>query len=176
MPTASGRNDSAVLEIVVSQRTGPLSSPEPGTAFELFACEQILKPFDLSDDEILDGHVGGGNDGGLDGIYVLVDGNAVLDDSLFLQDVFDPTRVRRGAPLDIHLVQSKKSAGFEETAVQKVTSSLELILGLDHDEAELRAVFSDALVERVLRLRRTLLGTRVATPDYLRALLVRVPR
>jgi hypothetical protein len=151
--TTGTRNDAAVLNIVLGERTGLLAAAEPDIAFELFACEQILKPFDLSDDEILDGHVGGGNDGGLDGIYALLEGNAILDDAPEIQNGFDPGKVRRSAALDIHLIQAKRSTGFEETAVQKVTSTVELMLGLDHDEAELRKVFSDAVVERTLRIR-----------------------
>jgi hypothetical protein len=85
---------------------------------------------------------------------VILDGNAVLNDTPAVQDAFDPGKIRRGASLDIHLVQAKKSAGFEETAVQKATSTVELILGLEHDEDELRSVFSDAVVEKVLRLRK----------------------
>src|SRR5262245_28588892 len=117
MPASSAPNDVQVLDVVLGGRTGPLASPEPSTQFELFAAEQVLKPFDLTDDEILDGHVAGGDDGGIDGLYVLLEGNAVLSDSDLLEADFDPSTVKRGSTLEIHVIQAKQTPSFDEVTV-----------------------------------------------------------
>lgn len=51
--------------------------------FELFAAEQVLRDYDLSTDELLDGIVGGGDDGGLDGVYTFADTKLVEEESDF---------------------------------------------------------------------------------------------
>jgi hypothetical protein len=38
-------------------------------AFEIYSIEQILKDADLSDEEMRAGHFGGGDDGGVDGMF-----------------------------------------------------------------------------------------------------------
>lgn len=42
------------------------------SAFEYIASQQVLTQYDLDDDETARGQVGGGNDGGYDGIYIFV--------------------------------------------------------------------------------------------------------
>lgn len=48
--------------------------------FEYFAASQILKNYDMSDDEISDGIIGGGNDGGCDGMYIFLNNDLISQD------------------------------------------------------------------------------------------------
>lgn len=48
--------------------------------FEALCAENLRKDYNLSDEEILSGVVGGGHDGGCDGLYFLV-GGKYRDDS-----------------------------------------------------------------------------------------------
>ena len=48
--------------------------------FEVFSSKQILKSNDLSDEEIENGVLGSGNDGGCDSIYTLFNGAYVTED------------------------------------------------------------------------------------------------
>ena len=48
---------------------------DPGDFFEFLVASELLKSFDLNVDEIRDGLIGGGMDGGIDGFYVLVSGD-----------------------------------------------------------------------------------------------------
>ena len=48
--------------------------------FEVFSSKQILKSNDLSDEEIENGVLGSGNDGGCDSIYTLFNGTYVTED------------------------------------------------------------------------------------------------
>lgn len=49
--------------------------------FEIITAEQILKDFDLTDEDIEYGQVGGENDGGLDSVYFLVNRQLIRDDT-----------------------------------------------------------------------------------------------
>jgi hypothetical protein len=59
-------NELVLLSQILQQRQAERPTPVADDyAFELFACEQALREYDLSGDEIAEGVVGGGNDGGL---------------------------------------------------------------------------------------------------------------
>ena len=78
---------------------------DEGAAFEWYTIEQILKDFDLSDDDIEFGSIGGSDDGGVDGMYFFVDRKLFqLDDPL-------PTNSHDA---ELVLIQSKRSGGFSE--------------------------------------------------------------
>lgn len=50
-----------------------------GDAFEIFCSDTILRKRNLSIDEIREGIVGGGKDGGIDGLYIFVNGRLISD-------------------------------------------------------------------------------------------------
>jgi hypothetical protein len=82
-------------------------------AFERYTIELILRDFDPSDDEIDAGWVGGGDDGGLDGIYFIVNRRFMPDEFEMPPDVF---------AVELHLVQAKYENGFGESPVEKFRS------------------------------------------------------
>ena len=50
--------------------------------FELFCASQILKNFDLDDDELINGITDGANDGGCDGMYVFLNNDLLTEDQI----------------------------------------------------------------------------------------------
>ena len=95
---------------------------DEGAAFEWYTIEQILKDFDLSDDDIEFGSIGGSDDGGVDGMYFFVDRKLFqLDDPL-------PTNSHDA---ELVLIQSKRSGGFSENVVDRILSFLRDILEWD---------------------------------------------
>ena len=104
-------------------------------AFERFAIVQVLKDDDLSDDEIESGILGGGDDGGIDGMYFFV--NRVL-----VQDETDLPAQAISARLVI--VQAKYENGFSETAVMKMESFARDLLDYTRDVAKMVHLNSDA--------------------------------
>jgi hypothetical protein len=160
-PTA-GANAVVTLDAVLAARQGPLATDSADTTFELFAFEQILKSRDLTDDEILDGQVGGGDDGGLDGIYTFLDGALLRVDSDIFDPTFVPTSVKKNPELNLFAIQAKTTASFGETAFEKANTTFEILLNLERTEAELATLFSAAVVERIQIFRQafTLLASR----------------
>ena len=68
--------------------------------FELFLAEQLLWARDLSWEELLDGIIGGGNDGGIDALYVFYNGILLASDTLAPES-------RGVAQFDLYIIQAK---------------------------------------------------------------------
>ena len=79
------------------------------TFFEHFAISELLKNYNVSDDEIDNGNVGGGNDGGCDGIYLF------LNDELVSQDQIESLSAPKGSTLRLNIVQAKNELGWVAT-------------------------------------------------------------
>ncbi len=109
-------NDQIVLDQILQQRKKEIDpSADDSSFFELFTAEQVLKDFDLSYDEIESGLIGGGQDGGIDGLYVLVNGELAQEDPDF-------SYLRRDVGIEIIIIQSKTGSGFQETPLVGCTS------------------------------------------------------
>jgi len=80
-------------------------------AFERYVIEAIVRNLDLTDEEIEYGWIGGADDGGIDGFYLLVNRTLIQDD----------TEVPTSPMLvDLLIVQAKNKTSFEETPVEKI--------------------------------------------------------
>lgn len=81
--------------------------------FEFFASSMVLKDCDLSDDEINNGITGHGNDGGIDGFFLFVNGELVTD------DLVESINIPRGCTIELVLIQAKYVSSFGEDAILK---------------------------------------------------------
>ena len=136
-----------------SDQVTPLSDDK---AFELFASEQVLKDSDLSTEELSSGIVGGGNDGGIDGVYTFVGDQLINDDSDIFDSDFSTSKISQGIALTLRLIQAKAVNSFAETPIDLVASSTARLLDLGQTEEHLQTLYSPALVERFSLFRRAL--------------------
>lgn len=81
--------------------------------FDFFSASQILKNQGLSDDEVDNGIVGKGLDGGCDSIYLF------LNNLLITPDVVEHISAPKDSILEMIIIQSKKTTSFGEDAVMK---------------------------------------------------------
>jgi len=123
-------------------------------SFELFGLEEILKSCDLSDEEILAGQIGGGDDGGIDGLYVFLNGTLIEEDSFIFDDSFEIKSIGKGAQIKLLVMQAKQSTSFTETAIQLLADTVTAILDLSKEEDELASTLSAELIQRVGTFRR----------------------
>jgi AIPR protein len=146
MPT----NDQVLLDSVLADRSSEWEGDPPpeDEAFELFCFQAILKQTDLSADETLAGQIGGSGDGGIDGVYVLLEGASLEPDADVLDDDFDTRKVEKGAEIRLIAIQAKRTPSFSEKAVQLISDTLNLILDLNSDDDSLSEFFSPELLER----------------------------
>jgi AIPR protein len=151
-----------LLNQILKDRQNSRNSPIPeDKAFEIFACEQVLRKYDLSLEEIEEGVVGGGNDGAIDGVYVFLDDRLLTEDTEVLEDDFQAGKVVRGTLLSLHLIQAKREESFTETALDLVSSSTERLLDLSSEQDELLQLYSEEVVGRIGLFRAVL--QRLAT-------------
>jgi hypothetical protein len=97
--------------------------------FELFASEQIMKGYGLSDEEVENGILGAGNDGGCDSIYTL------LNSILMTEDLVSDISVSKDATIDFVIIQAKRENSFGEDAIMKWKTSAENLMKIGVDDS-----------------------------------------
>jgi hypothetical protein len=152
-------NDLVLLNQLLDQR---LSEIGQGLAedeyFEIFSAEQALKDDDLSYEELASGIIDGGGDGGIDSLYLFVNGVPFDED-------IDISSLKKNVSLRLVLIQSKTSAGFSETAIEKMISSARDLFDLNKDLKTLTQVYKQGLLDRILRFRSTFLALASKFPS-----------
>ncbi len=140
-------NDRIILDQILHRRRRDLAPDiSESTFFEFFTAEQALKDFDLSYDELDSGLVGDGGDGGIDGLYILVNGDLVQEDDY-------ATTSKQDVTLDLIFLQAKRGQGFKETPVERFITSSDDVLDLSKDVGRLRAPYHPAVLEAIRRFR-----------------------
>ncbi len=100
---------------------------EESTFFEFFSASQVLKNQNLSDDELDDGIVGSGHDGGCDGLYVFLNGDMLTSDQL------GTLNASKGSTLNFTIIQAKNTTSFNETTIMKWKTVSENLLNMAND-------------------------------------------
>ena len=95
------------------------------------------------------GLVGGPDDGGLDGVYALLDDSLLVEDSDLFEPGFSATHYRRGVELRLHLIQAKTTHSFSETAIDLASSSTRRLLNLQFGTDDLESLYSSAVINRL---------------------------
>ena len=109
--------------------------------FEFFAASQVLKNYNFSDEEIENGIVGGGNDGGCDGIYIL------LNDEIVNIDQLESITASKGSTLELCIIQAKNETGFKEDAILKWRSVSENLLSMSNSLTDYVGRYTEAVLE-----------------------------
>src|SRR4051812_47155579 len=91
------------------QRAAGLIGVKP---FEYYCVDQFLKPFGLADDELLSGLVAGGQDGGVDAMYFLVNRRLVQEDT--------DLDARGAFKVSLVILQVKENQGFSPIEIDKL--------------------------------------------------------
>lgn len=151
-----GDNAVVILDNLLAKRKEELgASLADEVWFQLFTFEQALKEFDLSYDELLSGLVDGPDDGGIDGFFVFV------NDDLLGEDLALDSFKRKSPLLRLFIIQAKRGASFEETALDRLRSTISDILALDR---ELPPVYNRALATKVEVFRKAYVGLAARHP------------
>lgn len=150
-------NELVLLDQALADRQAERAQPIPDDeAFELFACEQVLRDYDLSLDEVAAGVIGGGNDGAIDGAYTFLADSLLSEDSEIFDDDFSVASVGPETELSLWIVQAKRTTSFTETALDLAASSTARMLDLQENEDDLRALYSPGVLARIELFRKAL--------------------
>lgn len=89
--------------------------------FELYCAQQALREYDVSAADIQFGHLGGGDEGGIDTMYTFVNGR-------LYDGTVDLSKLPDNPSIALFVIQSKREKGFSPEALYKIERSLEHIL------------------------------------------------
>ncbi len=117
--------------------------------FEFFSASQILKNQGLSDDEVDNGIVGKGLDGGCDSIYLF------LNNLLITPDVVEHISAPKDSILEMIIIQSKKTTSFGENAVMKWKTISGNLLDLSKTTTDFMTRYNTDVLEAFTMFRDT---------------------
>jgi len=133
-------NDVILLNTILEeQKAAKISQSD---LFEIFVFEQLLKNFDLSNDEIKSGKTGGGDDGGIDGFFVFLNDNLVLEK-------INKEVIKKSPVIDLFIIQATESQSFGEETFNKISDTISSIFDLTKDIDKLKNFYNVNVIERV---------------------------
>lgn len=94
--------------------------------FEIFAAEQLTKDYAPTFEELEANIVDGEHDGGVDSVFVFVNGDLIHEDSELVS-------YKKNVLINLIIVQSKTAGGFSEDPLNRLISSLPKLLDLTAD-------------------------------------------
>lgn len=135
-------NDTILLDKLLAQKKGQVANTLADDAFfEIFTFEQVLKNYELSYEELLDGKVGGSDDGGIDGFFIFINDELLDEDS-------DLSSIRKNPSIVVFLIQAKRSTSFSEKAIECAITTVEEIFDLTKDMSALKSLYNARLIEK----------------------------
>jgi hypothetical protein len=135
------KNDKLLLDGIIDDRVNAkLPSCHRDEAFEYFAFEQILKDYDLSNDELISGAVDGRNDGGIDGFFIIVNGHLLIDPEAF-------SWPKSGSQLEVWIITCKHHDTFKQAPLDNLAASLSELFDLSLPTNQLKGEYSDSILK-----------------------------
>ena len=125
------KNDLILIDSIIEERVSEnLPSNRKDEVFEFLSYEQVLKEYDLSADDIKSGSVDGRNDGGIDSIYILVNGHLI-------SDVKNALLPKSNANLEVFFFTCKHRDVFKQDPVNSICTSLQELLDFSKENKNL---------------------------------------
>ncbi|WP_106245434.1 AIPR family protein [Allonocardiopsis opalescens] len=137
------------MQIFESWRLENLPEVSESKAFEIFSSELVLRPYGLGSEEIISGIVGGGQDGAIDSIYTFFDDSLLDEDSDVVSEISRAASFSQERPLELWIIQAKRTPGFSEEAIDKLENTLRRLLDLSEPEESLGLLYGAGLLNRI---------------------------
>lgn len=142
-------------EIIRQEYTANNQFASQDMFFEFFAANQVLKRYMLSNEELENGLIGGGNDGGCDAVYVL------LNDEVITADQVESLDCPKGSSLQFIIIQAKNTSRFGEDAIMKWKAVSENLLEMSNDINQYRDRYNEGVRDAFMLFRNAM--TRLVT-------------
>lgn len=126
-------------------------SEEPqDDVWEVFVADLLLRSKSIDDEEIRSGIVDGSNDGGIDAFYTFLNGSLVQGDHPALESEDAASKYVGDSPsIEVLVAQSKNKSAWQESALEKLLSSIPVLLDQSKSEEYLLARYREDLVRQV---------------------------
>lgn len=136
------KNDMILIDGIVEDRISKkIPSTDEGEVFEYLTVEQLLKDYDLSEDELLSGSIDGENDGGIDFIYYFINGHLIDN----LDDCYFP---KSDASLTVYIITCKHYKSFKQNTVEKIMPTLTEFFDLSMENKDLNGEYNEELLQK----------------------------
>ncbi|MDD6082732.1 MAG: AIPR family protein [Oscillospiraceae bacterium] len=143
-------NVQTILKEIIKQEFDANDSySDISSFFEYFSASHVLKNYGLSDEEIDNGIMGSGNDGGCDSIFLF------LNDELITSDQIETLTASRGSTLTFIIIQSKNELGFGEDAIMKWKTISENLLDSSNSLSNYNHRYTEDVIEQFKMFRDT---------------------
>ena len=140
-------NDLILLDNFIGQNKADVASDmKEDDYFELLIAEQITKDYDLTYDQVQGGMVGGGKDGGVDCIYVFVNGLLIEEDT-------EAPSITQDININVIVGQAKNSTSYSEEVINKFDAFSSDVFDLTVDLGSLKDVYNVDLLNAVEQFR-----------------------
>ena len=140
------QNDVLALDAIISEsRSHRAPNLNEADYFELFTAAQALKDFEPTDEEVEAGQVGGGDDGGLDALYFLINRRFVADDT-----EIDTKILHR---VDLILIQATREQSFTEKRIVNLNLITEDLLDLSKTVNNLSGTYNSDVLTSMNRFK-----------------------
>jgi hypothetical protein len=126
-----------------------LPTATPDDAWELFTAWLLLRDSDATLDAIQNGIVDGGNDGGIDALYTLLEGGILPPDHLVVENARAARDMTEGLDLSLYVIQAKNNTSFPQSMVTALQSILVRALDLSKDLGELKDELNESAAEQL---------------------------
>ncbi|MEK0306939.1 AIPR family protein [Bifidobacterium favimelis] len=147
------------FKAVLKEDNQDCTGQEEDQAFESFSAHLVLKGFSLPYTAVEDGIVGGNEDGGIDSLFALLNGQLLPNGSL---DEIDTHFLSKRTPLDLYFIQSKNSFSWRADVWPKMGSALKLLLSDLSQSPNLHKLEKSGLSDGIKRFAINLNETRHA--------------
>lgn len=125
------KNDKILVDYILEERKSiNYPSNDIGEVMELFANEQIMKDYDLSQTDFQQSNIDGKDDGGIDSFYVFVNGILIKKEETFK---LPKTQIE----ITVVIVQCKHADTFEQSPVNSLYTSVSELFDLSKDNDQL---------------------------------------
>jgi len=136
------KNDKILIDGIIDERiSSNIPSKEKDEVFEYFAFEQLLKNYDLSHDELISGAVDGRDDGGIDGLYIFINGHLLTDIEKF-------SWPKIGVILELWIITCKHHDTFKQAPLDNLVASSSELLDLTIENNDLQGSYSTEILQR----------------------------
>lgn len=125
------RNSQILLEEIIKQERDNFDqSITEDKFFEFYSTTQILKGYELSYEEIESGLTGESHDGGVDAVFLFINGELVKEDENIKE------KYKKNANIELVIIQAKNTTSFNETPLLKFSRLSKNLLNLDFNPTE----------------------------------------
>ncbi|MBI3895353.1 MAG: AIPR family protein [Acidobacteria bacterium] len=136
------KNDLVLLDALLQKKLADYPDlSDLGELFDVFAFENILKDHDLSYEEIEQGWVDGGDDGGVDAFFIFLDGLPITESP-------NSNDVRKRPEIEIVVITCKHEATFRQAPLNNLLASVPELFDLSRSSSSFESKYNENLLEQ----------------------------